>query len=1308
MYLHMIAGSVTTKEWYSFIECGEIIGRVGTSGCSTDFHLHFEPQSGFDPSFPTTKGTFFDPYEGPCSSTTETWWVDQGTGGPSTQCAANPWEFNSGDCVEAVSPVNVRPSPSGDCAGGLCPQKAPGDDGIILDGPSGATYSGTFYVWWKVRWSDGLEGWSTEAPLSRCDELSPPTSLQQQAYNGSQITIGGITNAGTLKLRGIVSSPQGKPARLEVEVKPIGELFNGRGVVGSSLVDSGGAATICVSNLDDRQYHWRARTRDDIGVASPWKSFGNNLESASDFEVQETMCVTCTTSGISAPIKALVPGAKCGSTPLSVSLSATPRDGSAPLNGVDLTATVSGTATGTINYTFYCNRPDAGTDITPGWNAKFDNSNESQKTGFDLCNYGIPGTYTAKVIAERGTGAAEARATITVTPPSAQSPSVSTLSATNVTQGSATFNLSANPNGSSTSVWFDWGTSTSFCCSTAQQNIGSSSAASLSTTIGSLSCDTTYYFRASASNAAGSVSGSILSFRTGACGGGAQTVQLVADATFDAGNNVWWAASPAFYIGARSFPGPGGGVNYAYLSNADGTPGNNLQGGMISPQIIIPSTATSAELRFWASVDSQEPSTALVNDTLSVYLVKPGNQLTLLTTISNREHSGIAYNERRFTVSPSFFDGPIQIFFNGITNGSFPTVFRVDYVRLEAMVATGGLPSVSTQASDQVTSTGARLNMAVNPNNADTEVWFDLDAGNSSPATDTEHVQIGGGEQNENVSISAFGLQCDTLYYFRANASNSFGSQQGSVSSFRTSTCPGSAPFVNTGAADIVTAGSARLNATIIPNGFSTSAWFEWGTTASLGNATPPQNMGSGNSFVSLAMPVNELQCNATYYYRAVAGNSQGRTNGATLGFTTLACNTGAPPTVNTEAPENITSNSMTLYATVIANGASTSAWFEWGTSAAFGNSTPHQGVGAGTSVIYVSEILSGLQCGATYYYRGVAENSQGRRNGATLVSSILPCSGNTPPTIAITKPDGVSDTADQSYLIRWVDSDPDNNATISLLYSINSSCSSPTLIITNIPEDDSANSYSWNTSSIAAGTYYILATISDSVNTPVSSCSSGPVVVGHPVASGLFSDGFETGDTSRWLSFVGTTIFTDNFESQDSSAYHLLPFGSGEGTVQWNYAQDGSTVFRAAGGTSAGGGDSIAWVRTINVPDYAVSARVKVVEVRNAGHHSGIVARLGPSTIDFYELWLNVPSGSVLLSKRMATQELRLASVTLPSVVLNEWVTLKLEVRGNRLRGYVNGQLLVETTEGAFTAGTVGMTNAGSVTYFDDLRVEP
>jgi hypothetical protein len=60
--------------------------------------------------------------------------------------------------------------------------------------------------------------------------------------------------------------------------------------------------------------------------------------------------------------------------------------------------------------------------------------------------------------------------------------------------------------------------------------------------------------------------------------------------------------------------------------------------------------------------------------------------------------------------------------------------------------------------------------------------------------------------------------------------------------------------------------------------------------------------------------------------------------------------------------------------------------------------------------------------------------------------------------------------------------------------------------------------------------------------------------------------------------------------------------------------------------------------------------------------------------------------------------------NVKVPS---GQWQELKLEVEGNKFRGYLNGQLVVETTDDAYKAGGVGLwTKEDSVTCFDDFRV--
>lgn len=92
---------------------------------------------------------------------------------------------------------------------------------------------------------------------------------------------------------------------------------------------------------------------------------------------------------------------------LEVDLSAEPSSGPAPLNGVDLTALVGGTASGPITYKFDCANDGA-------YEYVFNDVSDNPKTVIDACDYAASGVYTAKVVAERG-GAPPASATLPIT-----------------------------------------------------------------------------------------------------------------------------------------------------------------------------------------------------------------------------------------------------------------------------------------------------------------------------------------------------------------------------------------------------------------------------------------------------------------------------------------------------------------------------------------------------------------------------------------------------------------------------------------------------------------------------------------------------------------------------------------------------------------------------------------------------------------------------------------------------------------------------------------------------------------------------
>ncbi len=98
----------------------------------------------------------------------------------------------------------------------------------------------------------------------------------------------------------------------------------------------------------------------------------------------------------------------------------------------------------------------------------------------------------------------------------------------------------------------------------------------------------------------------------------------------------------------------------------------------------------------------------------------------------------------------------------------------------------------------------------------------------------------------------------------------------------------------------------------------------------------------------------------------------------------------------------------------------------------------------------------------------------------------------NSSPTIAITAP-AVDTLAGDSYTISWTASDPDDQASISLYYDDNNSGNDGTLIAEGLLEG-THNSYTWDTSSLANGDYYIYAKIDDGINQPVYAYASGVI----------------------------------------------------------------------------------------------------------------------------------------------------------------------------------------------------------------------
>jgi hypothetical protein len=106
-------------------------------------------------------------------------------------------------------------------------------------------------------------------------------------------------------------------------------------------------------------------------------------------------------------------------------------------------------------------------------------------------------------------------------------------------------------------------------------------------------------------------------------------------------------------------------------------------------------------------------------------------------------------------------------------------------------------------------------------------------------------------------------------------------------------------------------------------------------------------------------------------------------------------------PAPTTSAASAISFQSATLAGTVNPNGAPASAWFEYGTSTAFGSTTPVQAIPTGASAVPVTRPLTGLKFGTAYYYRLVANNENNvPQFGPTLSFDTL--ADTTPPVITL------------------------------------------------------------------------------------------------------------------------------------------------------------------------------------------------------------------------------------------------------------------------------------------------------------------
>ena len=230
-----------------------------------------------------------------------------------------------------------------------------------------------------------------------------------------------------------------------------------------------------------------------------------------------------------------------------------------------------------------------------------------------------------------------------------------------------------------------------------------------------------------------------------------------------------------------------------------------------------------------------------------------------------------------------------------------------------------------------VTAEGAVLEASLEPNET-TKYFFEYGTAGGYGAK-TEGGVTGAGKATPRQPVS--GLEPNTTYNCRLNATDEEGTTYGAPAAFKTSLA---LPAVNEQAASVyrVTSMTALLVGTVNPENSPTTYYFEYGPTASYGARTAERSVGSGLGPQAVESPqISGLLPSTIYHFALVAYNeAEGLTVGEDHTFSTPPL---APPTVGSGQVSEVTPTSAMIMETINTDGLEASYELDLGATDATG-----------------------------------------------------------------------------------------------------------------------------------------------------------------------------------------------------------------------------------------------------------------------------------------------------------------------------------------------------------------------------------
>ncbi len=628
-------------------------------------------------------------------------------------------------------------------------------------------------------------------------------------------------------------------------------------------------------------------------------------------------------------------------------------------------------------------------------------------------------------------------------------PTVTADAATLVTANSATLNATVNPGGAATQIYFRYAATSPGTCNTTfgtaltATNVGAGTAnVAVQRAIASLLPGVTYYYCAIASNIVGATLSGLQTFTTPPLPPTATTSSAVSITSTGASlrgvvnpngaaTNVWFryaTTNPGTCNDTFGFRAPFTGSTALVASNSNTTVTEPVTGLSLVTTYYYCAIAQNAQGTTFGAVQSfttlaevptvvTQAATAITTTSATMnaqanpngssatgwFRYSTTNPVTCNDTFGTRLPAtggtalGAGLTSVSYSVTPMSLTVGATYYYCAIVQNGVGTGFGA----VLTFKTTSTAPTLNTLAATAVGGSTAQLNGSVNPNGEATTGWFRYSTTNPGTCNDTFGARApstGGTNVGNGVTAAGFsenltGLTPGATYYFCALAQNATGTTLGLVLNFTTP----QSPTVTTNAATPVTANTATLNGTAVPNGTAATGWFRYSTTSpgscndTFGTRAPSASgtsLGSGGAAQPFSQALSGLLPGTQYFFCAISSNSVGTGFGDLLSFTTPA----AAPSVVAGAVTDLLATTATFNATGNANGAATTGWFRYATSSpgacndSFGTRVPATGgsnLGSGTSALPFSQAATGLTSGTTYYVCPIVQNAVGTAYGA-------------------------------------------------------------------------------------------------------------------------------------------------------------------------------------------------------------------------------------------------------------------------------------------------------------------------------------